>query len=60
MGLAGWIVDRVLGDAADVDEATAKEAIAILCGRGLVGLTTERRLEASTAGREMWDRRKPG
>lgn len=60
VGLAGWIVDRVLGEAAEVDEAAAREAIAILCGRGLVRLTTERRLEASPAGREMWDRRKLG
>jgi hypothetical protein len=58
VGLAGWIVDRMLGEAAEVDEAAAKEAIAILCGRGLVGLTPERRLEASPAGREMWDRLK--
>ena len=60
VGLAGWIVDRVLGEAAEVDEAAAREAIAILCGRGLVRLTTERRLEANPAGREMWERRKPG
>ncbi|HEY0171321.1 MAG TPA: hypothetical protein VGB98_09890 [Pyrinomonadaceae bacterium] len=60
VGLAGWVVDRVLGEAAEVDEASAKEAIAILCGRGLVRLTSERRLEASPAGRDMWERRKPG
>lgn len=60
VGLAGWIIDRVLGEAAEVDEASAKEAIAILCGRGLVSLTMERKLEASPAGREMWNRRKVG
>jgi hypothetical protein len=60
VGLAGWIIDRVLGEAAEVDEASAKEAIAILCGRGLVSLTLERKLEASPAGLEMWNRRKLG
>jgi hypothetical protein len=59
VGLAGWVVDRVLGSEAEVDEDSAKEAIASLCGRGLVRLTPERRLEASPEGREAWLRRRP-
>jgi hypothetical protein len=59
VGLAGWIIDRVLGAEAEVDEEAAMEAIADLCVRGVVRLTQARRLEASPAGREIWDGRKP-
>jgi hypothetical protein len=59
VGLAGWVIDRVLGPEAEVDEDAAKEAIASLCGLGLVRLTPERRLEASPAGREAWLRGRP-
>ena len=59
VGLAGWVVDRVLGREAEVDEDAAREAIASLCGLGLVRLTPERRLEASPEGRETWLRRRP-
>jgi hypothetical protein len=54
VGLAGWVVDRVLGREAEVDEDAARDAIASLCGLGLVRLTPERRLEASPEGREAW------
>ena len=59
VGLAGWVVDRVLGSEAEVDEEAAREAIASLCGLGLVRLTPERRLEASPEGREAWLTRRP-
>lgn len=59
VGLAGWVVDRVLGSEAEVDEDAARDAIASLCGLGLVKLTPERRLEASPVGREAWLTRRP-
>lgn len=60
VGLAGWIIDRVLGREADVDEETAKLGIANLIERGLVGLNATRRLEATEAGRRLWIELKPG
>lgn len=59
VGLAGWIIDRVLGEEADLDEETAKNEIAGLCGRGLVRTTQTRRLEASDDGRDLWLKQKP-
>lgn len=59
VGLAGWIIDRILGRDADFDEASAKDEIAGLCGRGLVTLTPTRRLVASDIGREVWQKQKP-
>lgn len=54
VGLAGWVIDRVLGPEAEADEDAAREAIATLCAHGLVRLTPERRLEATPQGREVW------
>lgn len=54
VGLAGWIIDRTLGEDADIDESSAKEIIAELIESGLVGITPTRRLEASNSGRAMW------
>lgn len=59
VGLAGWIIDRVLGEQADVDEETAKNEIAGLCERGLVRTTPTRRLEASEEGKGLWLKQKP-
>lgn len=59
VGLAGWIVDRMLGKDADFDEASAKDEITGLCERGLVTLTPTRRLVASEAGREVWQKHTP-
>jgi hypothetical protein len=59
VGLAGWIIDRVIGEQADVDEETAMNEIAGLCERGLVGTTPMRRLEASEEGRGLWLKQKP-
>jgi hypothetical protein len=61
VGLAGWIIDRVLGEEeAGLDEVTARSYIAGLCETGLVRVTPTRRLEASEAGRNVWLERKPG
>jgi hypothetical protein len=62
VGLAGWIIDRVLGEEeeAGLDEETARSYIAELCESGLVRMTPTRRLEASELGRGVWLKRKPG
>lgn len=59
VGLAGWIIDRVLGRDADLDESSAKMEIAGLCRRGLVRVMPTRRLEASESGRKVWQKYKP-
>jgi hypothetical protein len=59
VGLAGWVIDRVLGPSAEMDEDAAREAIATLCEAGLVRLTPDRRLEASPEGREAWLKARP-
>ncbi|HEX8128503.1 MAG TPA: hypothetical protein VF527_05325 [Pyrinomonadaceae bacterium] len=59
VGLAGWIIDGVLGRDADVDEDTAKLGIAELLERGLVRLNAARRLEATEAGLRLWVKLKP-
>lgn len=56
VGLAGWIIDQVLGREADVDESVAKEEIAGLCRTGLVRITPTRRLVAEEAGADVWRR----
>ncbi|SRR5579885_458373 len=58
VGLAGWIIDRVLGEEADLDESSAKTEIAELCRRRLVRITPTRRLEASDSGRSIWQKHK--
>ena len=60
VGLAGWIIDRILGTEAEVDEATAKIQIARLCEGGWVRITPTHRLEATASGREIWRNQKPG
>ncbi|HST52691.1 MAG TPA: hypothetical protein VLJ61_11825 [Pyrinomonadaceae bacterium] len=59
VGLAGWIIDRVLGEEADLDESSAKIEIAELCRRGLVRVTPTGRLEANDAGMGVWQKHKP-
>ena len=54
VGLAGWIVDRILGRDADLDEATTKLEIAALCEQNLVRITATRRLEATEKGARIW------
>lgn len=60
VGLAGWIIDGVIGREADLDEDTVKLGIAELIERGLVSLNPARRLEATAPGAQMWARVKPG
>ena len=59
VGLAGWIIDQTLGAETDLDEETAKLAIAGLCERGLVKLNAARRLEATASGVRLWGQLKP-
>lgn len=57
VGLAGWIIDRTLGTEADIDETSAKQAIAALCEQQLVRLSLTRRLEATLQGLQHWQAR---
>lgn len=59
VGLAGWIIDRMLGEDADLDEATVKLEIAGLCESGLVRITRTRRLEANESGIDTWHIHRP-
>jgi hypothetical protein len=59
VGLAGWIIDRILGEDADLDESTVKLEIAGLCESGLVRITPTRRLEASETGIHTWHAHRP-
>ena len=59
VGLAGWIIDRVLGREVDLDEDTVKLCIGELLERRLVSLDAARRLEATESGRRLWVELKP-
>ncbi|HEY0098202.1 MAG TPA: hypothetical protein VGB76_04535 [Pyrinomonadaceae bacterium] len=59
VGLAGWIIDGVLGREADLDEDTVRLGVAELIERGLISLNTAQRLEATEAGVQLWNRVKP-
>lgn len=59
IGLTGWIIDRILGEDADLDESTAKIEIAGLCESGLVSITPTRKLEARETGRDIWRTQRP-
>jgi hypothetical protein len=48
-----------LGAEADIDEASAKLEIAMLCERSLVELNPARRLEATPQGIRLWQQAKP-
>ncbi len=56
VGLAGWIIDRMIGGETDIDEGSARLEIAALCERQLVGLSLTRRLEATRSGTATWQR----
>lgn len=58
VGLAGWIVDRTLGGAADFDETEARMEIANLFERSLIKLSVTGRLEPTREGEEIWERSK--
>jgi hypothetical protein len=59
VGLAGWIIDRLLGADADIDEEIARQEIAALGERGLVRLSPSRKLEATPEGAKLWLDHKP-
>ncbi|MGH9847426.1 MAG: hypothetical protein ACREEM_52705 [Blastocatellia bacterium] len=59
IGLAGWIVDRLLGFDADLDESIAQQEIVSLRENGLILLSPSRRLEATATGQELWRQNKP-
>ena len=59
VGIAGWIIDRLLGAGTDLDVDTIKLEVAELCERGLVRLNAEHRLEATPSGEKLWQRTKP-
>jgi hypothetical protein len=59
VGLAGWIIDQMLGVNADIDEAPAKMEVAALIEKGLARLSPSRRLAATAAGAKLWKDQKP-
>lgn len=54
VGLAGWIVDRMIGREADIDEGIARNEIARLREEGLIKLNDTRRLEPTASGTAAW------
>lgn len=54
VGVAGWIVDKVLGQNELIDEEDAKRGISLLCDQELVSVSLSRRLEATPRGIELW------
>jgi hypothetical protein len=54
IGLAGWILDQTLGSDIDVDETSARQVIADLCGDGFAQLSLTRRLEKTELGLARW------
>jgi hypothetical protein len=59
VGLAGWIIDRILGQDADLEESSVRIEIAGLCESGLVRISPTRRLEANDSGKVVWQKHKP-
>jgi hypothetical protein len=59
IGLAGWIVDRLLGFDADLDENSARQEIASLREQNLIHISPSRRLEVTAFGQGAWQRLKP-
>jgi hypothetical protein len=56
VGLAGLIIDRLLGADAEIDEESAKQLIEALCEKGFVRINSSRRLESTGAGNLLWER----
>lgn len=59
IGMAGWIVDKVVTANEELDEETARQEIALLSELGLIQLSLSRRLEATAGGAEIWQQNKP-
>ncbi|MBK8316212.1 MAG: ribonuclease D [Acidobacteria bacterium] len=58
IGMAGWIIDNLIGSEADIDENTARDDISMLTERGLITLSLSRRLETTSLGEITWKRQK--
>lgn len=58
VGLAGWIIDRRLGEDAEPDKEEVKMEINSLCERKFVRITETRRLEATVTGERLWQQMK--
>ncbi len=58
IGMAGWIIDNLIGTEADIDENTARDDISMLTERGLITLSLSRRLETTSLGESTWKRQK--
>lgn len=58
VGMAGWIVDRLLGKDAEIDQETAKLAIAELFDKEFINLTPTQKLEATEKGAKTWQQLK--
>ncbi len=58
VGLAGWIIDRRLGEDTEPDEEEVKMAINRLCEEKLVRITETRRLESTATGERLWRKMK--
>jgi hypothetical protein len=58
IGMAGWIIDNLIGTEADIDENTARDDISLLTERGLITLSLSRRLETTSLGESTWKRQK--
>jgi hypothetical protein len=58
IGLAGWIIDRRLGEYAEPDEEEIKMAINSLCEAELIRITETRRLESTATGERLWQQMK--
>lgn len=58
IGMAGWIIDNLIGTEADIDENTARDDISLLTERGLITLSLSRRLESTSLGESTWKRQK--
>jgi len=59
IGLAGWIVDRLVGAEEDFDEDAAKQQVAALCDSKLIHISPSRRLEATSDGARIWRQHRP-
>jgi len=59
IGLAGWIIDKMLGEDEEIEENTAKQEISSLCEQGYIQISLSRRLEATGDGSKVWQQNKP-
>ncbi len=58
-GLAGWIVNTLVGEQVEIEEREAQQIIAKFLTRGWLTLDSYARCEASPAGHDLWHLAKP-